>query len=85
MTDYSKALSFNEKSLESREKILPANHPDLAVFYRKISMVYFDVGEYSQAFSFYHRALKIFQTVLPSNDPNIKDIQRFVEYLKKLM
>jgi hypothetical protein len=48
MEEYSKSLSFWEKTLEIREKILPSNHPDLAQCYRQIDLMRMKMGEYSK-------------------------------------
>ncbi|CAF4253959.1 unnamed protein product, partial [Rotaria sordida] len=40
MGEYSKALSSYEQSLEIREIALPPNHPDLAISYNNIGLVY---------------------------------------------
>jgi tetratricopeptide (TPR) repeat protein len=84
MAEYSKALSFYEKSLDIRQKLLPPYHSHLAQSYN-ISGVYEKMGEYSKAFSFYQRALNIFQNSLPSSHPNIKTVQRNMKLLKKKM
>ncbi len=50
---YTEAITYYEKSLEIREKTLPANHPDLASSYNNIGLVYKNMGEYSKALSYY--------------------------------
>ena len=40
MGEYSKALSYYEKSLEIQQQSLPPNHPDLAASYMGIGIVY---------------------------------------------
>ena len=39
MGEYSKALSYYEKSLEIKQQSLPPNHPDLAASYNNIGEV----------------------------------------------
>jgi hypothetical protein len=39
MGEYWKALSYYEKGFEIRQKILPENHPDLAITYNNMGMM----------------------------------------------
>jgi tetratricopeptide (TPR) repeat protein len=57
--EYMKAIGFYEKSLEIRQKTLPAIHPHLATSYNNIDAVYDKIGEYSKALSYYEHALDI--------------------------
>jgi tetratricopeptide (TPR) repeat protein len=68
---YTEAITYCEKSLEIRQKTLPANHPDLATSYNNIGSVYDDMGEYSKALSYYEKALEIYQKTLPANHPDL--------------
>jgi len=83
MGEYSKALSFYEKSFEIRQKTLPPNHPSLATSYNNIAVVFKNMGEYSKALSYFERALEIFQSVLPANHRNIKSVQENINILKR--
>ena len=69
--EYEKAIEYNKKALEIRQKCLPPNHPSLATSYNNISSVYSNMGEYSKALSFYEKALEIFKKSLPSNHPSL--------------
>ncbi|CAF4214497.1 unnamed protein product, partial [Rotaria sp. Silwood2] len=69
--EYSKALSYYEKSLKIKEKALPPSHPDLAVSYNSIGQVYFNIGDYSKALEYYERALKIKEKALPPTHPDV--------------
>ena len=40
MGEYSKALSSHEKALAIQQQSLPSNHPDLAMSYNNIGLVY---------------------------------------------
>jgi tetratricopeptide (TPR) repeat protein len=68
---YTEAITYYEKSLEIKQKTLPANHPDLADSYNNIGSVYDDMGEYSKALSYYEKALEIYQKTLPANHPDL--------------
>jgi tetratricopeptide (TPR) repeat protein len=69
--NYTEAIKYYEKSLEIREKTLPANHPHLATSYNNIGAVYVNMGEYSRALSYYEKALEIKQKTLPANHPHL--------------
>ena len=69
--EYEKAISYFEKGLEIDQKILPPNHPDLAISYNNIGMVYQNMGENSKALLFYEKALEIYRKSLSSNDPHL--------------
>jgi tetratricopeptide (TPR) repeat protein len=63
------AITYYEKSLEIRQKTLPANYPSLATSYNNIGEVYRNMGEYSKALSSHEKALEIYQKTLPANHP----------------
>ena len=71
MGEYSKALSYYERSFEIRKVALPPNHPDLAASYNNISLVYKNMGEDSKALSSFERSLKIYKVALPRNHPHL--------------
>jgi tetratricopeptide (TPR) repeat protein len=75
MGEYSKAVSFYEKSLEIQQKIFLSNHPDFAQSFNNIGFVYSNTGERSKALSYFKHALGIFENSLLSNHPNIKTVQ----------
>ncbi|CAF1346237.1 unnamed protein product [Adineta steineri] len=68
---YEEALTFYEKSLAIRHKILPANHLDLAQSYNYIGNVHSDMGNYPKALSSYEKALEIRQQSLPPTHPDL--------------
>ncbi|CAF1189124.1 unnamed protein product [Adineta steineri] len=69
--DYSKALSYYEKTVEIFEKPLLSNHPSLATSYSNIGSVYEKMGAHLKALSFYKQALEIREKTLPSNHPDL--------------
>jgi tetratricopeptide (TPR) repeat protein len=69
--EYREALRFYEKSIEIKQKILPPNHPDLAITYSNISSVYEKMSEYSKALSCHEKAVVIRQQSLPPNHPDL--------------
>ncbi|CAF1222444.1 unnamed protein product [Rotaria sordida] len=70
MSEYSKALSSHERSLEIKKKALPPNHPSLAGSYLNIGLAYSNMGEYSKALSSQERSLEIRKIALPPNHPD---------------
>jgi tetratricopeptide (TPR) repeat protein len=68
---YIEALSYYENFLKTRQKTLPANHPDLGSCYNNIGSVHKNMGEYSKALSYYEKALEISQKTLPANHPHL--------------
>ncbi len=83
MGEYSKALSSDEKALQIKQQSLPPNHPDFAMSYNNIGLVYKNMGDYSKARSFYERAVEIGQQSLPSNHPNLLDSRKNLDIVKK--
>ncbi|CAF1278495.1 unnamed protein product [Rotaria sordida] len=71
MGDYSQALSYYEKSLNTYKKILPPNDISLAWPYNNIGLVYHNMGEYSKALSSHEQALEIRKIALPPNHPDL--------------
>jgi len=71
MGEYTKALSYYEKTLGIQQQSLPPNHPDLAGSYNNIGLVYVNMGEYAKALSYYEKTLSIRQQSLPPNHPHL--------------
>jgi len=71
MGDSSKALEYHEKSLRIRLSVLGKNHPDVAVSYNNIGVVYNDMGDSSKALEHYEKSLRINLSVLGENNPAV--------------
>lgn len=69
--NYDNALSFGLKAKEIRERVLSAEHPDLAITLGNIGTAYSELGEYEKALGFSLKALAIQEKILPSNHPNL--------------
>jgi hypothetical protein len=54
-----------KKHLKSKEKTLPANHPDLATSYNNIVYSCYERREYSKALAYWECALYILESSLP--------------------
>ena len=69
--DYNGALSYYAKSLEIVRRMLPEDHPDLAITYSNIGSTYDSMGEYPKALWYFEKCLDIQQKYLPANHPNL--------------
>jgi len=68
--DYPQALSYYQKALAIREKVLGLEHPDTASSYNNIGILYSDQGDYELALSYCQKALAIRKKVLGSEHPD---------------
>ncbi|MDR0307923.1 MAG: tetratricopeptide repeat-containing protein [Chitinispirillales bacterium] len=66
---YMDALLSLRKALIIREKILGDEHPDVAVVYNNMALVYSAQGDYDKALEFYLKAFKIELAVLTDKHP----------------
>ncbi len=71
--DVQGATSFFERALAIYEKVLPADHPDLATSINNLGFDRYRLGQYEEAEALYQRALDIRERVLPENHPAIAD------------
>ena len=69
--DYPSALSYLGKTLNIRQKTLPAQHPDLATAYNDIGSMYYKSGDYPKALSSFQEGLDIRAKVLPADHPDL--------------
>jgi tetratricopeptide (TPR) repeat protein len=68
---YEEAVPFYEKALVISQKMLPPNHPDLAMSYNNIGLVYYNMSEYPKALSSHEKALEIRRQTLPENHSDL--------------
>ncbi|CAF1609570.1 unnamed protein product [Rotaria magnacalcarata] len=61
--DYLKALDYFEKCLAIRERVLPEDHPTLAINYNNIGDAHRLMGDYDKALAFYQKASNIQENV----------------------
>ncbi|CAF1153474.1 unnamed protein product [Adineta ricciae] len=66
---HKKALSFNEKALEIRRRVLPEDHPSLAITYNNIGSVCLDMSQTEKALEYYDKAHQILEKTLHPNSP----------------
>lgn len=88
-----------KKTLEIRQKILPSNHPDLAVIYNSIGLLHCTVGQFFKALESFHKELEIKQRSLSQNHPefatvysniglvyfNMNDHEKALEFYQKAL
>jgi tetratricopeptide (TPR) repeat protein len=65
--DQNTALLYFEKALNIRQELLLLNHPDLAISYNNLGLLYESMGKYSTTLSHIEKALEIQQqSLLPT-------------------
>jgi len=72
---YGQAKDYLEKTLAIREKVLAADHPDLATSYNNLCTIYYAMGQLDQARDYGQRAVAILAKLFPNGHPNL-DIMR---------
>jgi tetratricopeptide (TPR) repeat protein len=90
--EYAEAITFYEKSIKIKQKILPPTHQDLATSYNNIGIVYDHLDDHSKALSYHEKALEIYQKSLPPNRPALATAynsiglvyEKMVDYSKAL-
>jgi tetratricopeptide (TPR) repeat protein len=65
--DYTRAEEYLVKSLTIGQKVLPANHPQLATIYKDLGRLYLKKGDNTKAEKYYLKCLNIRQEVLPDD------------------
>ena len=83
--DHNKALEYKRKALAIREKVLPANHPDLARSYHNVGYTYFALGDLPRAVSCLEKAVDIARRSLPEGHPDRERYQEDLAYVQSLM
>ena len=68
--DYEKALEYNGKALDVRERVLGSGHPDTAATYNNMAVVYQEQGDYEKALKYYGKALDVKERTLGSDHPS---------------
>ena len=72
--DYNQALEYCNRVSKIDERVLGENHPDLAITYNNIGLVYRNKGDYDAALQYYDKARKIYENVLDENHPYLATI-----------
>ena len=69
--DYNQALEYYNRVSKIDELVLDENHPNLAITYNNIGLVYELKGDYATALQYYDKARKIYEQVLGENHPEL--------------
>ncbi|CAF3593551.1 unnamed protein product [Rotaria socialis] len=69
--EYTEAIQFYEKSIETYEMYSQEDHLGIAWSYSNLGLVYSNMSEYENAHSYYEKALVIRQQSLPFNHPDL--------------
>jgi tetratricopeptide (TPR) repeat protein len=78
--EYAKAFPFFQKTLQIREKCLPANHPLLASVYNSIGLYHQNIGNCPTAISFHRKTLTIHEESAVPNYPELAIIYNNIAY-----
>ena len=77
-----RALEWEKKALAIREKKLGKEHPDTAISYNNMGLIYADTGDKHQAISWFQKALEINEKMLGKEHPtaiktyrNLKELE----------
>ena len=68
-----------------REKVLPENHPDLAISYGNIAITYYYLLNYIFAKKYIDKAINISKKVLPKNHPYLIGNLKWKETIYKAL
>jgi tetratricopeptide (TPR) repeat protein len=68
---WSRALKYKLKALGIRERVLPADHPDLATSYNNVGCSYGKLGQWNRALKYILRALEMREKALPPEHPDL--------------
>ena len=82
--EHSKALGPYERSIKIQTRGLP-NHPDLAISYNNIDLVYRDIGEYYKVLLRLQKSLGLCGGAWPTTHSNIVAIRGSLEQMKKFL
>ncbi len=97
--DHVEALTYYQKALNIRERVLGTKHLDTAATYNDIAIVYKAMDDYSEALEYYKKALAIKEAILGIDHPNtaltynnianvykaMDDYSEALEYYKKAL
>ena len=73
-----------QKAIAIQREVLGEKHPDLAISYNNMGLLYHNQGDYAQALAYQTLAVEIAQKFLPTTHPNrilMKNIYQY--YLSK--
>ena len=82
--DHMRALEYNLKALAIRERVLPGNHPSLALSCNNIAWTYYRLGRIGEAATHMRRAADIInRSTLPETHPHRVNCNKWAGELKR--
>ncbi len=82
---YREAAPLYERSLQIREQMLGAEHPDVAQSLNNLAMLHKAQGEYAKAAPLYERSLQIREKVLGAEHPTVVTVvENYLSVLREL-
>ena len=72
LKDYTEAITLAERALAIREKALGPDHPDVAMSFNNLAVLYKAQGRYADAEPLYKRNLAISEKGLGPNHPDVR-------------
>jgi len=83
MGDREKELEYKMKAHDIWEKVLPPNHPDLALSCNNLAWTYYKMSEYDTALDLMRRAAVIAERSLPEEHPDRVEYCRWAEDMER--
>ena len=68
---YEEALKCHYEALDMRKKTLPPEHPDIAVSFNNIGLVYYRQEKLDKAIDYFNQTLEIEKKIMKSNNPSL--------------
>ncbi|KJU84152.1 kinesin light chain 4 isoform, partial [Candidatus Magnetobacterium bavaricum] len=68
-------ISLREKALKIYKSVYGENHPDVAMMYRNIGVVWRNLGKKNKALEYYKKALSIFEAFYGADHPDTKMVR----------
>ena len=76
-------MEYYIKAWEIKKDVLGENHPDTAISYNNIGVVYYNLGDYDKALEYYNKALEIRKAVLGESHPFTQHTLENIEIAKQ--
>ena len=70
-SDYLQGLPYAQKALAINESILPTDHPDLAITYYNLAIIYQHLESLEKAHTYMQKAMMIWERSLPPDPTNL--------------
>ena len=71
LAQYNKALEYHQQSLAIKKQVYGDSHPDVAISYNNIGLVYDDLGDYVRALEYHQQSLAIKIQLYGDSHPDV--------------